>query len=107
MTDSAQRPTYDLEEFQILVGTGRFRIEVIAANGAGILHMDEDDIVECVLGLDAGDFHKTMPSRTVSGLMQDVYRTTYCGVAIYTKLQIMPTQSGLAAIISFKKDTSR
>jgi hypothetical protein len=102
------QPSYDLVEIKRLVSAGLFRIEPIALNGAGALNLDRLDIQDCILALEALDFHKTMPAKLRPGLFHDVYRPTYECKAIYCKIQIMVTREGSqAAIISFKKDLSR
>lgn len=60
------------------------------------------DIPACVEALQPSDFHKTMPSHKKPGLIQDVYLTTYCGRALYVKLQL----SIKAIVISFHPDNS-
>jgi hypothetical protein len=114
MPDNYERPTYDLAEIQRLIQAGgrSYRIEPIAGAGAGRMRLDEQDIVDCVLGLDArrrrdgGDFYKSMESRTRPGLYHDVYKTRYCGRRVYCKLQLMLTSSTIAVVIQFKKDES-
>ena len=43
-----------------------------------------------------------MAAHSKLGLMQDVYKPTYLGVALYVKLQI----HGQVVVISFKQDES-
>jgi hypothetical protein len=94
-------PTYDLERLQTLVASGLYRITESAFQGAAALELDESDILECVGMLSIGDFYKTMPSLKINGVMQDVYRPTYMKLALYVKLQELPT--GVAVVISFKE----
>ena len=65
----------------------------------------DEDITECIVDfLAPSHFYKTMASEQRTGLMQDVYKITYEGKRVYLKLQI--SQSGHAAIVSFKEDES-
>lgn len=72
-----------------------------AATGARALYLDESDIVECVQALTPKQFRKTMPAGQRPGFFHDVYKTHYCGFAIYVKLQIADDR---AWVVSFKKD---
>lgn len=116
MPDSYERPIYDLAEFKRLVACGplRYRIELIAAQGASKMKLDEADILACVQELDdravsdGGHFYKSMASETRPGLFHDVYKTNYEHRPVYCKIQIMTTRAGdKAAIIQFKRDESR
>ena len=97
-------PTYPLEQIQAAVRQGRYLITRRAADDAAALQFDEDDIKQCVLALRDVDFCKTMASRQVEGLWQDVYRCRYCGRPIYVKVQI--GGDGRAIVIAFKTDES-
>jgi hypothetical protein len=92
-------PTYNLATFQAEVRAQRYRVTRIAFDGAAALGLDGSDIEDCVLQLSDRDFYKTMPAESGRGQMQDVYRPTYNGIAIYLKLQ-HDTQ---AFIIQFKE----
>ena len=98
-----QRPTYDLESFKAEVKARRYRVTEVAAQDVARLGFDDGDIEDCIGALDEADFYKTMPSETIRGLMQDVYRPTYVGVHVYLKIQ----HQGQAWVISFKKDEGR
>lgn len=95
--------SYELEWVQHLVQSGKYLITQEAALHASELEFTEQDVVDCVLQLDLGDFYKTMESRTRPGFFQDVYRPTYCNERIYLKVQV---DSCGAVIIQFKTDTS-
>lgn len=100
-----RRSSHDLSAIQAAM---RARLYVIlrgARDGAAELHLDEADVCACVLGLDGGDFYKTMESDKRPGLWQDVYRPRYAGYALYVKVQL-DARSG-AVVISFKRDQSR
>ena len=104
---SAKRTaTYDLELIKAKIRAGRFFVTAAALSGALLLELDREDIQDCVLGLDEGDFYKSMPAEKRPGCMQDVYRPCYQTVHLYVKLQL--TQSlEQAVVIAFKKDESR
>lgn len=95
--------TYDLPSLQAEVAAGRHLVTLAALQDAGALGFDRDDICECVLALGKADFYKTMPSNKRPGTMQDVYRTTYCDVPMYVKLQ----HHSDVCVISFKRDENR
>lgn len=95
------QPTYALQTIQSLVNEGKFFIRESALTGAFALGFDRYDIVSCILEMDEGDFHKTMPSQKVAGLMQDVYKPVYLGQRLYVKVQL--NLMGTAVVISFKE----
>ncbi len=103
MTPSAS-PTYSLADAQKKIELGYVQITWSALEGAAELEFDEEDIKECVCGLTAYDFYKTMASETVEGAHQDVYKTQFCGKSIYTKLSFGPGNKSV--VISFKGDES-
>ena len=100
---SCAAPTYDLKAFQAEVKAQRYRVTHSALEGAMAMGLDASDIEECVLNLDPRDFYKTMPASSKLGHMQDVYKPTYEGHAVYLKLQ----HDSTAFIISFKEDESK
>ena len=95
-------PTYSLQVIQTAVRKGHYWVTRTAAQGAGDLYLDEEDIKDCVLGLEGRDFYKTLPSHRHKGMFQDVYKCRYCGFAIYLKLQL--SVQGAGVVISFKRD---
>jgi motility quorum-sensing regulator / GCU-specific mRNA interferase toxin len=82
------------------VRAGAFQITNRARFDAAELGFDEEAITRCVLTLTGAEFYKTMPSKMVSGLWQDVYRPVFEGEALYVKLQI--AHAGGSVVISFK-----
>lgn len=102
MADS-EKSTYDLADIQNRVKAGAYLATIPALSDAFALGLDRYDIEACVLALDETDFYKTMAAHSKVGLMQDVYKPTYQGIALYVKLQI----HGQAVIVSFKQDESR
>ena len=96
-------PTHPLSTIQDRVRIGHYRITRTAGRTAAMLGFDETDITSCVLQLTPQDFYKTMPSKTVPGSAQDVYRTEYLARSVYLKVTL-GTPSRPAVIISFKQD---
>lgn len=96
-------PAYDLRRVQQLVGQGPLsrRITTAAYDGARVLGIDDDGIVEAVLSLTAAGFYKSMESEVCPGLWQDVYHLTYGRFTLYIKLQIAP--DGRAVVVQFKQ----
>jgi hypothetical protein len=97
-------PRYALEELKKAIRDGRYVITRKAGADAAALSFDEDDIKHCVLGLEDCHFYKSMASRRRPGLSQDVYKSRYLGIPIYTKLQT--GLGGQTVVISFKRDES-
>jgi hypothetical protein len=102
-----ERPTYDLAAIKRLVAAGAFLMTGRAVEDMLDMELDREDVKACISALDerplneGGHFHKTMPSTTVSGTFQDVYRPMYCGQRLYVKLQA--NRKG-AVVISFHRD---
>lgn len=97
-------PAYPLELVKTLIADQRYRITLTAANDAGRLGFDEEDIVSCVNTLGPEDFFNAMPSDKKPGLWQDVYHKQYCGQLLYVKLQVSEGSDGSkAVVISFKQ----
>ncbi len=96
--------TYPLEEVKRGIRAGRYWITRQAGLDAMDLSLDEEDVKDCVLRLEERHFFKTMASTRRAGLSQDVYKCRYCGLPIYTKLQM--GREGQAVVISFKRDES-
>ena len=97
-------PMYDLADMQAKIKIGHCQITTRALRDASELGFDEVDIYDCACGLTHSDFHKTMPSETVEGVHQDVYKTTWCDVPIYTKLTYGVARK--TVVISFHSDDS-
>lgn len=101
-------PTFDLQELQALVRAGRWIATWEAVAQCGELRLDaEADIAACVLGLDATDFYKTMPSNANPGTFQDVYKPRYEGWKLYVKLRLQASPERKTVVIQFKKDKSK
>jgi hypothetical protein len=94
-------PTYPLEQVKGLMRDGSWKVTDTAADSAGELGFDEDDIYDCiVVHLSETHFYKTMPAKNIPQLMLDVYYITYQGVRLYVKLQV---RTG-AVVVSFKEE---
>jgi hypothetical protein len=96
-----RRPAYDLAELQAKVRAGQFRVTLTARHTALAADLTHEDVPLCVLGLTRRDYYKTMRSRSVPGLWQDVYRPVYRLKKLYVKLQI--DFADQAVVISFKE----
>lgn len=97
-------PTYALAIVRQLIWEGNYRLTGSATISAAALGFTRTEVVECILGLRADDFYKTMRSERIPTLMQDVYRPRFEGYHLYVKLQVQPRSSGqLVMIISFKQ----
>ena len=101
---AAPSPKYSLADMQAKIEIGQYQITRSAKITAADLEMDEEDIKECICALTAAEFYKTMPSETVEGAFQDVYRTQFLAKSIYTKLTLGPRRK--TVVISFKRDES-
>lgn len=97
-----QAPRYPLDAIKRGIARGCYAITRSAAQGAAELYLDEDDILNCILGLQESHFFKTMASVRRPGMGQDVYRSRYAGFAVYLKLQV--NREGWAVVVSFKQD---
>jgi hypothetical protein len=97
--------SYSLVLIKRLVSERRYQITVSALESAALMGFDDESIIECiVVHLAETHFYKTMPSTSVPGLMQDVYKLAFEGRRVYLKLQV--NRSKRAVIISFKEDES-
>ena len=96
-------PAYDLSQVQEMARAGSFHIRRKALDGAAELDLDRHDILDCILGLEANDFHKSMDAgtRLWAGCRQDVYKPTYNRIQLYVKLQYWPEKR--LYIVSFKR----
>lgn len=95
-------PKYDLEHLQRLIGQGPLSriITTAAQDGAFLLELDTEGIVEAVLELRPRHFYKCMEAEKRPGLWQDVYHLPYGDEQIYIKLQLSP--DGRAVVVQFK-----
>lgn len=93
-------PTYSLEKIKKLISENKCHMTARATNEAvKYFLLNEDEAIKEVLDLKKENFKKTMPSKQVAGLFQDVYKKNISGKDAYIKLQI--SKKGDAVIISF------
>jgi hypothetical protein len=95
-----ETPHHDLEHVKLLVRSGRWTINLTPAQHARAMEMDDDDVTECLLGLQAEDYYKSMPSEHDPCIWQDVYRPSFQGRQLYVKFQC---DEGTVFVASFKK----
>ncbi|UCH86456.1 MAG: type II toxin-antitoxin system MqsR family toxin [Dehalococcoidia bacterium] len=94
------KAAYNLEEVKRWVAGGAFVITLQARRDAYGLGLDARDVRDCILGLSAGEFHKSMRSEAVPELDQDVYQTVYGEFELYVKLQMR--RDGPVVVVSSK-----
>ncbi|MEK6581352.1 MAG: type II toxin-antitoxin system MqsR family toxin [Nitrospirota bacterium] len=101
---SASKPKYDLSKIKkLLCDSDSYRITVKAHSGAAELgYMDAESIVDVIENIQEDDFHKSMPSEKVPGLLQDVYRVNDGNNKIYIKLQLS-VNGKKVVVVQFKK----
>ena len=100
-------PTYSLSQIQSCIATGRYRITLMATNGAGEIGFRQRDICSCILSLRREDFYKTMEAERRPGFWQDVYRPRYRGRNIYLKVQLEgTTHDDIVVVVQFKQSTA-
>lgn len=102
MTNPA--PAHSLAGMRAKIRFGHCQITRYAQDDAAQLGFDEEDIKECISALTPEEFHKTVISDVVEGDLLDVYKTVFCGKAIYTKLTLGVARK--TVVISFHSDTS-
>ncbi|RKH39705.1 type II toxin-antitoxin system MqsR family toxin [Corallococcus sp. AB050B] len=95
------KPTYDLPLFQKQFPTNGL-ITKTARRSATELGLSPDDIDDIVSNLTSADFYKSMPSKMIAGLWQDVYRTDFLGTPLYVKIQMQDSNT-CAVLISLKE----
>ncbi len=101
------KPTYNLEKLkkQLKKSDTRHITETAYDAAVELGYISYEDIAEAIiLNITPHDFKKTMPSESIPGTFQDVYKKTLNGVKLYIKLQENP--KGRGVVIQFKKDTS-
>ncbi len=97
-------PTYPLETVRWLLQANAFLITRQAARDGLELGFDQSQIIAVVKAIRPSEFYKSMPSRVMRGLMQDVYRTNVGSLRLYVKIQVRgSTPDELVVIISCKE----
>ncbi len=107
MDDRYGIATYDLDELKVLLSNEATRIvtETEARHNARELgFVTDDEIIEQCMALEKKNIYKTMPSTSVPGSWQDVYRRTCRDIPCYIKLSL--NFSGKGVVVQFKRDTS-
>jgi motility quorum-sensing regulator/GCU-specific mRNA interferase toxin len=92
-------PHCPLVEVKRLAGEGKIYPTTSASEGAALLGLEIDGIIEVVLALTMGDFYKSMTTHFDHKVWQDVYRPSTAVGDVYLKL----TVSENVLIVSFKK----
>ncbi len=97
-------PTYPLETIRWLLQADAFLITRQATRDGLELGFDQSQIIAVVKAIRPSEFYKSMFSRAMKGLVQDVYRTHVGSLRLYVKLQVRGrTPDELVVIISFKE----
>ena len=80
------KPTHDLAAIQSAFSdaTG-LNITGTALRDAAALGYGSEDIIRTIQSIEAGHFHKSMPSEKRPGLWQDVYRVPVGDIELYVK----------------------
>jgi len=92
---------YPLIRVKSLIKEGRYRITATARRTAfEDFLLSGEGIVGCVIGLEVGNFYKSMTTGFDSTLWQDVYHVAIGNKTAYLKLQILEDET---VIISFKE----
>lgn len=94
-----KKATYELKAAKALMLAGQFRITKTAATGGREAEFGPEDIREVVLGLDSGEFYKSMTTDADHRVWQDVYLPVRRAIPLYVKIQITDE----LVIISFKR----
>ena len=82
-----------------LIEAGKVRATMSALTGGAALGFDFDGIVDVVMALAPGDFHKSMTTHADHRIWQDVYRPMTAAGRVYLKLTVIDD----VLIVSFKE----
>ncbi len=82
-----------------LIEAGKVRATMSALTGGAALGFDFDGIVDVVMALAPGDFHKSMTTHADHRIWQDVYRPMTSAGRVYLKLTVIDD----VLIVSFKE----
>jgi motility quorum-sensing regulator/GCU-specific mRNA interferase toxin len=94
-----RNPHYALDNVKALIKTGKVRVTASAINGAALLGLDRQDILNVIVALTTKDFYKSMTTYSDHTIWQDVYRPNTSVGNVYLKLTIIDE----LLIISFKE----
>lgn len=92
-------PHYHLSGVKALLAEEKFRTTKSALEGAVLLGMSLDDMVDVVKALTSDDFHKSMTTHADHRIWQDVYKPSTPFGEIYLKLTVTDD----VLIVSFKE----
>jgi motility quorum-sensing regulator/GCU-specific mRNA interferase toxin len=92
-------PHCKLAVVKALVGSGQVRTTRSAREGAVLLGLDFDAMLDVVAALTTDDFYKSMTSHSDHQVLQDVYRPKTPVGMIYLKLTVIDD----LLIVSFKE----
>lgn len=88
-----------LERVRALINQGRVRATYTALAGAANLDLDYPAMIDIVMALKPGDFHKSMTTHADHRIWQDVYRPATRVGLLYLKLTVIDD----VLIVSFKE----
>ena len=96
-----RKPHYALSRVKALIRQGAYRATRTALQSAArdLGYIEASQLAECVLGLDAKDFYKSMTTHNDATLWQDVYHPLLEETPAYVKVQIVDDTT---VVISFK-----
>ena len=92
-------PHCRLQVVKGLIEAGKVRATMSALVGGAALGFDFDGIVDVVMALAPGDFHKSMTTHADHRIWQDVYRPMTAAGRVYLKLTVIED----VLIVSFKE----
>ena len=92
-------PHCRLQVVKGLIEAGKVRATMSALVGGAALGFDFDGIVDVVMALAPGDFHKSMTTHADHRIWQDVYRPMTAAGRVYLKLTAIDD----VLIVSFKE----
>ena len=92
---------YSLESIKDFINDGNYFITRTARVDYINLGLDDEDVIEIIMGLLSKDLHKSMTTYANNKIWQDVYYKNIDDLELYIKLQI----NEKAIVISFKERT--
>ena len=81
------KATYDLDELKKFIDEGNFDITRICRKEFSRLDYSDKAVIRIIKRLRKAEIYKTMPSKKIPDLMQDVYHTREKEDSFYIKLQ--------------------
>ena len=105
-SDEKESPYYRLDEVRDCVRRGKYRVRTQALQTArDELGLDSQGICGLLLALTEDDFHKSMNSANIRGMVLDVYRPviTDLGLQAYVKIGIDDRRGELLIVFSCKE----